>query len=84
MPMIGQLLASERGRGAYLMTRVDNRGTRRHPTEGEHELLVMTVERVPRGEMLVEGAVVHWIAWDKRVKKPRRLDTSIDGVNHAI
>lgn len=84
MPMVGQLLASERGRGAYLMTNVDNRGTRQHPTDGEHELLVMTVERVPRSEMLIAGAVVHWIAWDKRAKKSRRLEPSFNGVRDAI
>lgn len=69
-PMIGQLLASERGRGAYRILRVDNRGGRVDAQTSEvHALLVLTVERAPRSEMEIPGAVTNWLVWDKRVKR---------------
>jgi hypothetical protein len=76
MPMIGQLLASDRGRLAYRLLHVDNRGVRIHgETREAYTLLVLTVEHAPRAEMDIPGTVTHRICWDKRVKKARRLET---------
>jgi hypothetical protein len=75
MPMIGQLLASERGRFAYRLLHVDNRGAHVHrETREAYTLLVLTVEHAPSSEMDIPGTVTHRIVWDKRMKKPRRLE----------
>jgi hypothetical protein len=67
MPMHAHYVASARGRGAYLILGVNNRGVRMHKQTGEpHILLVLTVERVGRAAIDQPDAVVHWIVWDRR------------------
>jgi hypothetical protein len=55
-PMHGCVLASARGRGAYLIIAVNDRGAGLH---------VLTVERISRAAMNDHGPV-YGIVWDKR------------------
>jgi hypothetical protein len=75
-PMIGCYLMSLRGRGAYLVLGVDNRGRRGGLGEEVYFLLSLTVERVPRAE--AEAAPrerFYALYWDKRLKRSWRLAT---------
>lgn len=67
-PMLGNLLASKRGRGAYriLGVRAGRIGT---DERGEFQIHRLTVERISRAELDDPGAVVYGIAWDKREKR---------------
>jgi hypothetical protein len=69
--MHGCVLASARGRGAYLIIAIDDRGARMHPVTREvHELLVLTVERISRATMHDHGPV-YTIVWDSRGRQTR-------------
>lgn len=75
-PMHGDYLMSERGRGGYLILKVDNRGRRGGLGEPVHTLLVLTVERVTRAEALDHIDRLYGIRWD-RPKRRRALPLAV-------
>lgn len=67
-PMIGHLLASKKGRGAYRILGITDSGPRTD-ADGEHRMLKLVVERVARAAIEEPGAVVHGIVWDRRERR---------------
>lgn len=74
-PRVGHYIMAARGRGAYLVLGVVDRGKRGGLGEPVHHLYAVQVDRVPRadGEAAIAAGICHSIAWDSRGRKPRRL-----------
>jgi hypothetical protein len=74
-PMHGDYLMSARGRGGYLILGIDDRGPRGGLGQPVYELLVLTVERVPRAECLANEDRLFGIQWDSRKRRaPHRFN----------
>lgn len=75
LPMHGDYLMSERGRGGYLIVGADNRGERGGLGQPVYTLLMLAVERVSREECRANADRLWTIKWDARKRRPtRRLD----------
>jgi hypothetical protein len=74
-PRVGHYIMSRRGRGAYLVLGVKDRGRRGGLGEPVYHLFAVDVERVPRaeGDAAIPAGIVHGITWDSRRRKPRQL-----------
>lgn len=70
-PMLGHHLASARGRNAYLILAIDDRGYRETGQQQAHTLLVLTVERCSRAVLQDRQAVVWGIVWHSRTRAKR-------------
>ena len=69
--MHGCYLMSERGRVAYLILAVNNRGLG-SDERGDHLRLLLTVDTVSRAEAVANPDLLYPIVWDRRAPKRRR------------
>jgi len=67
-PMVGNYVASEHARRAYLVLGVKDRGRRMQPG-GEHTMLILTVESMSVAAALADPAAEFWpLKWDSRAR----------------
>ncbi len=72
LPVMGDYLMSERGRGGYLILGADDRGARGGLGQPIFRLVVLTVERVSRAECLSHQDRLWSIKWDRRKRRASR------------
>lgn len=72
LPMHGDYLMSQRGRGGYLIVGTDDRGPRGGLGEPVYQLFILSVERVSRAECLENSDRLWTIKWDARKRRATR------------
>lgn len=72
LPLHGDYLMSQRGRGGYLILGVEDRGPRGGLGSPVFNLVLLTVERVSRAECLEHSNRLWNTKWDARKRRAAR------------